>query len=280
MVKAIDYWCNPFTKETTDQSYHHPEISEVIKWWHLEKWFSPFTPDEMIKFLDEAGVEKVLIPNFQQRSYVRKDMISSPTVEQINDIIKTHPDRFCGLYGINPYKRMDGVRELEKAVKEYGFKGAHLHTYGFELPVNSRDYYPFYAKCVELDVPVVMQIGHSAEIMPSALGQPILLDDIAIYFPQLKIVAAHTGWPWVTELTAMAWKHPNIYIGTSGHMPRYWDPVLIDFMKTRGKGKVLFGSDFPVLQHKVCMDQIEKMGLADDAKSLLLRDVAAKLFKL
>ena len=58
--------------------------------------------------------------------------------------------------------------------------------------------------------------GHSAEFMPSACGKPILLDDIAIWFPELELVGAHTGWPWVEELIAMAWKHPNVYIATSG----------------------------------------------------------------
>ena len=280
MVKAIDYWCNPFTKELSESNYAHPEIRDLIKWWHMEKTFRPYTVEEVIAIMDAANVEKALIPNFQQRSYQRKDMISDVSADAVAELVATRPDRFAGLYGINPYKKMDGVRELERAVKELGFKGAHLHAYGFERAVNDRDFWPYYAKCVELDVPVVMQIGHSAEIMPSALGRPILLDDIAIYFPQLRIVAAHTGWPWVEELVAMSWKHPNVYIGTTAHMPRYWPPALIDYMKTRGKGKVLFGTDFPVLNHKYCIDQIEQMGLPEDTKSLLLRDVAVKVFKL
>ena len=108
-------------------------------------------------------------------------------------MVAKRPDRFAGLYGINPYDRMHGVRELEKAVREYGFKGAWIHTYGFERAVNHRDFWPFYARCVELDVPVVMQIGHSAEFMPSELARPIYIDDIALYFPELRIVGAHTG---------------------------------------------------------------------------------------
>ncbi|MFC1945850.1 amidohydrolase family protein [Chloroflexota bacterium] len=280
MVKAIDYWFNPFTKELSENNFTHPEISDLIKWWHLEKVFRPYTIDEVIGIMDEADMEKILIPSFQQRSYQRKDMISEASYEGVAELVATNPDRFAGLYGINPFKKMEGVRELERSVKEFGFKGAHLHTYGFGLAVNDRDYWPFYAKCVELDVPVVMQIGHSAEIMPSTLARPILIDDIAIYFPDLKLVAAHTGWPWVEELTAMAWKHPNVYIGTTAHMPKYWDPALINFMKTRGQGKVLFGTDFPVLNPKMCIDQVKKMELGEKIEASLLRDVAVKIFKL
>ena len=65
---------------------------------------------------------------------------------------------------------------------------------------------------------------HSAEFMPSACGKPLLLDDIAIWFPELRLVGGHTGWPWTEELIAMAWKHPNVYIAVSGHSPQYWDP--------------------------------------------------------
>lgn len=277
---VIDYWCNPFTKELSESVYSHPEIRELIKWWHLEGQMRPYTIEEVIGLLDEAGVEKVLIPSFQQRSYQRKEMIWNATVADVVKLVSSHPDRFAGLYGINPFKKMEGVRELEIAVREYGFKGAHLHSYGFEKAINDRDYWPYYAKCVELDVPVVMQVGHSAEIMPSALARPILIDDIAIYFPELRIVAAHTGWPWVEELIALAWKHPNVYIGTSAHMPRYWHPALVDFLKTRGKGKVMFGTDFPVLMHKVCIGQIEQMNLPEDVKVLLLRETAVKVFKL
>ena len=94
-------------------------------------------------------------------------------------------------------------------------------------PDQRAEWWPFYTKCAELDVPVVFQVGHSAEFMPSACGKPILLDDIAIWFPELKLVGGHTGWPWTEELISMAWKHPNVYIACSGHAPKYWDPKLV-----------------------------------------------------
>jgi predicted TIM-barrel fold metal-dependent hydrolase len=175
---------------------------------------------------------------------------------------------------------MDGVRALEEAVRRQGFVGAHLHPYGFGLGLNDAAYYPFYAKCVELDVPLVVQVGHSAESMPSAAGRPLLLDDVALYFPELRIVAAHTGWPWVEELIALAWKHRNLFIGTSAHAPKYWDPALVRFLGSRGMGKVLFGTDYPVLRHGEALAQIEPLRLRDEARAWLLRETARKVFKL
>ena len=88
---------------------------------------------------------------------------------------------------------MSAVRELETAVKEWGFAGASAFMWlGHSL--NHRDLFPFYAKCLELDIPIVLQSGHSAEQhVPSEMGIPIHLDDVALYFPDLRIVASHTG---------------------------------------------------------------------------------------
>jgi len=175
---------------------------------------------------------------------------------------------------------MEGVKALERAVREHGFIGAHLHHYGFGLRPDDKAFFPFYAKCVELDVPVMIQMGHSAELMPSDVGRPIYLDDVALYFPTLKIVAGHTGWPWCEEMIAMAWKHQNVYISTSAHLPKYWDKSLVHFLNSRGMGKVMFGTDFPVLTQAQSLAEVEKLDLKPEARKALLHDTAAKVFGL
>jgi len=83
----------------------------------------------------------------------------------------------------------------------------------------------------------------------------------------VNFVAAHTGWPWVEELIALGWKHRNVYIATTAHAPRYWDPKLIAYINTRGRDRVLFGTDYPVLGHKECMDQVEELDLRTSRSS-------------
>lgn len=281
MVKAIDYWCNPFTPETLKVFTEDEEVGQVIKWWGMEERWKGKSVEAFVKMMDEANVEMAMIPSLQMRSYQRNAMITEFSAEEIASIVNQRPERLKGLYGINPHHKMAGVRELENAVKEHGFIGAHLHTYGFGKAINDGDYWPFYAKCVELDIPVVMQVGHSAEAMPSDLGRPVRLDDIALYFPELRMVGAHTGWPWVEEMIAMAWKHENVFIGTSMHLPRYWDSSLVSFMNSRrGIGKVLFGSDYPGLQYYEALEQVANLGLKKEAEEQLLRRAAEKVFKL
>lgn len=280
MVRAIDIWCNLFTPEARQQALEWDEVRQVVEWWHMHERVKGRTVEEFVAILDEAGVEKVLIPSKKLYSFKNKAPGGFDSVEDVAEVVQKRPDRFAGLFGINPFARMNGVRELEKAVREYGFVGAHLHTYGYNLPLDAPDYYPFYAKCVELDVPVVMQVGHSAEAMPSEMGRPIHIDKFALYFPELRIVGTHTGWPWVEELIALAWKHPNVYIGTTAYAPKYWDKSLVNFINTRGKGKVLWGTDWPVVLHKESREQVEALELREEAKVHLLRDAAVKVFKL
>src|SRR5690606_35371695 len=78
----------------------------------------------------------------------------------VYDICQKYPDRFSGLAGIDPTKGMQGLRELEQGVREYGFVGAHLYPHWFGLAPDHAKYYPYYAKCCELDISIMMQVGN------------------------------------------------------------------------------------------------------------------------
>jgi predicted TIM-barrel fold metal-dependent hydrolase len=278
---AIDVWCNPFTPEGIKHLFLDNEEVYFMMGvqWGRKANMKGFTADEFVARMDRLGVEKVCVPALKQAFYRKNKMGADFDYADIGKLVKQYPDRIVGLAGINPFERMEGVRKLEHAVKEYGFKGAHVHPFGFGLPINAAEWFPFYAKCAELDIPVVFQVGHSAEFMPSACGKPILLDDIALYFPELKLIGGHCGWPWVEELIAMAWKHPNVYIAVSGHAPKYWDKKLVHFLNSRGKGKVMWGTDYPLILHEESLSQIELLNLKPEHKQSLLHDAAAAVFR-
>jgi len=277
----IDTWSNLFTPASMKKNYiENPEMAHIVKWWRMDDRTRGWTPQEFAKVLDAAGVSTAFVPVWQMRSWKYQAMLWDMRLEEVEAVMRADPKRYKGMFGINPFHKMEGVKALERAVKDHGFICAHLHHYGYGLRPDDKAFFPFYAKCVELDVPVMVQMGHSAEFMPSDVGRPIYLDDIALYFPALKIVATHTGWPWVEEMIAMAWKHPNLYISTTAHSPKYWDKSLVHFLNSRGKGKVMFGTDFPVLTHAASIAEIDSLGLKEDARKALLHDTAAKVFKL
>ncbi len=280
MPGAIDIWCNSFTPEAIEKYYLGvPELAEAFPGKHRAKLVG-YSVRDFVRRLDEAGVDKVLVPSVKHRSFVRQELHWDIPHDEIAALRDQAPDRIVAIAGLNPWTRMAGVRELERAVLKLGFKGAHVHTYGFGIPLNDRMWYPFYAKCAELGVPVIFQVGHSANLMPSEMGRPMLLDDVALYFPELVLVGAQTGWPWVEELIALAAKHPNVYLGASGHAPRYWEPSMVRFINSRGQDKVMWGTDYPLLGHKEALQQIDALGLKPEAKRKLLRDNAVRVFRL
>jgi predicted TIM-barrel fold metal-dependent hydrolase len=278
---VVDIWCNLFTREAFNKYWFGtPEIAVNIEWWNMRDRIVGRSPSDFVAHMDASDVDLILIPSVKMRSYETSQLIWNTPEEEVADLVAASPARIRGLVGLDPTTGMRGVRRFEKWICSGYFVGAHIHTYGFGVELDHRRYYPFYAKCVELQVPVVMQVGHSAERMPSAMARPILLDNLALDFPELKIVGTHTGWPWVEEMIAMAWKHTNVYVGTSAHHPRYWDPSLVRFASSRGKGKVLYGTDYPVLDFADSLAAIDRLDLKDDARRLLVGDAARRVFDL
>jgi predicted TIM-barrel fold metal-dependent hydrolase len=163
------------------------------------------------------------------------------------------------------------------AVKEHGFKGVYVHIYGFDIPLNDAKMYPLYAKCTELDVPVSLQVGHVLEGMPSEHGRPMYLDKVACDFPTLKIVGAHTGWPWVEELISMCYKWENLWFGIDAWMPKYLGKEIVHFMNSRmGRDRVLWGTNG--LAWDKSLAQLQDLGLKDETIEKVTRDNAAELF--
>jgi hypothetical protein len=201
--------------------------------------------------------------------------------DEVARLVTAHPDRFVGIGSVNLFEPMAAVRELRRTVKQLGFRGVRLLPWLWGLPPNDRRYYPVYAECVELGVPFCLQVGHAGPLRPSEPGRPIpYLDEVACEFPELTIVGGHIGYPWTTEMIAMATKYENVFIDTSAYKPKRFPPELVTFMRSHGRKKVLFGSNFPMIQPAACIAQLDELGLDDEAKRLFLSDNAKRVFGL
>ena len=126
---------------------------------------------------------------------------------------------------------------------------------------------------------VGFQMGQSAEILPSDVGRPMLADDVAIEFPDLRINLSHTGWPWVDEWCSMLWRHPNVYGDISAYYAKSLDERLVKFMNSsRGRDKVLFGTNSLGLQR--CKEELIALDISEDTKHKVLHDNAVRFLKL
>jgi predicted TIM-barrel fold metal-dependent hydrolase len=276
----IDYWCNGFTPDCRVEWEKGLAESPIT---FSEEAAAAFAePEEFVERMDRDGVRAVLVPSRYHRKPAAHIPFSDvePEVEDTAKLIERFPGRVHGLFSIDPNEGMDGVRALERSVRDHGFVGAQSHTHSWDRRLDHRDYYPFYAKCEELGVPIVLQVGHSAGLAPSESGRPFTADRPAIYFKGLTFLLSHTGWPWVDEAIAMAWKHPNVYVCTATHQPKFWTTAFTEFVAGRGKFKSILGTGFPVLRHRPLLDQVDAMGLSDEARNALVHDNAARIFKL
>jgi predicted TIM-barrel fold metal-dependent hydrolase len=239
--------------------------------------------EEMLRRMDEASIERAFLIAAKNGPLLHKSSYHIP-YEMVAEAVNRYPDRFHGLAGLDPTEGMAGVRLLERAVREYGFIGAHFYPHWFELAPDHAKWYPFYAKCVELNVPVQLQVGQSMLYDPGhrlrSVGRPIALDAVACDFPELRIIGIHVGIPWTDEMIAMAWKHPNVYIGSDAHSPKYWPEAFVKYINSYGQDKVIFGTDFPVLDFGRTRDEIEALQLRPIPKRKLLRDNVLRIYGL
>jgi predicted TIM-barrel fold metal-dependent hydrolase len=280
-IKAIDAVVNIWTDDALAVRPDSLRSFYVDKIGTDEKTYQGISLDEMLTRMDAANIERALLvavkcgqQGLPSRWHVPYDIVV--------DAVKQHPDRFSGLAGIDPTEGMAGVRQLEHAVEALGFIGAHYYPHWFDIAPDHRKLYPFYAKCVELDIPIQMQVGQSLIYTPDnpmpSVGRPISLDTVACDLPDLKIIGIHVGIPWTDEMIAMAWKHPNVYIGCDAHSPKYWPPAFVQYINTYGQNKVIFGTDFPVLQFERTRREIDDLDFRPEPKRKLMRENVLRIY--
>ena len=248
-----------------------------------EKMRSGVTIPDYIKKMDQAGIERSLLIAVRAGDIRVPESFEVP-YESVHKVCSEYPDRFSGLAGIDPFRGMQGLRDLENAVNEMGFVGAHLYPHWCELPPNHRKYYPYYAKCSELGIPIMMQVGHNLVYsrkrrLPS-VGKPIYLDQVAIDFPELKLIGIHIGIPWTEEMISMCWKHENVFTAGDAYAPKYWPESYVHYANSYGQKKVLFGTDWPVIDPVRAVEEFNQLNFRESASQRILRENALEVFNL
>ncbi len=283
MQGAIDIVCNLFTPEEVARGQTGLDEAFKAQVRMPEDMRGGVTIDRYLGKMDRAGIERSLLIAVRAGDINVRGSFEIP-YERVNEICRRHPARFSGLAGIDPFRGMQGLRDLERAVREFGFVGAHLYPHWCELAPDHAKYYPYYAKCCELNIPIMMQVGHnlvySRQRRLPSVGRPICLDRVAIDFPELRIIGIHIGVPWTDEMISMCWKHENVYMAGDAYAPKHWPSSFVHYANTYGREKVLFGTDWPVIDPERAVAEIDGLGLREDSQRLLMRDNALRVFDL
>ena len=246
----------------------------------LRRWTGQAVPDEAppvaatLAAMDAGGVALALISAWVAP---RNVMISN---DEVAGFVAESKGRLLGVGSVDISKPMAAMREARRCIGELGFKAIRVLPWLWEVPPTDRRFYPLYAACCELGVPFCTQIGHTGPLMPSEVGRPIYLDQVAIDFPDLVIVGGHIGYPWTDEAVAVATKHENVYIDTSAYTAARYPAALVEFMRAHGRHKVLFGSNYPMIAPAKALAGIDALGLDAQARRLFLADNAARVYRL
>lgn len=277
-MSILDIVVNLWTREMT--AGYTPKLDRFwTKVKLLEETRRGIPLEEQIASMEAAGIEKGLLIA-TTGGFEGTDLFFEKPAEAIAQVCAAHPRRFKGVFGINPSRLVPNLARLEHAVRELGFVGAHLYPHWFGQPPDHRLYYPFYAKCAELGVPIQIQVGHAIQEFLPTVGNPMTLDRVALDFPELAIIGIHVGYPWGEEMISVAWKHDNVYIGADAHSPRYWEPSLLQFLNTRGQDKVLFGTDWPVIGFERAVEELATLPIREGPRRKLLYENAVRVYGL
>lgn len=280
-MRIIDLHCYPNTKEWI--ACQQPYVDALAKYWKRQWRARP--EEEVVEEFTAAGVEALLVALDLETT--------AGTPPCSNDFVsgmqKRHPDRIIQCWAaVDPLKGEIALREARRAVQELGMLGFHFHPIMGHYAVNDQQLYPLFEMINSLKVPVMIDVGTTGmgAGMPGGMGakirhaHPAAIDELAADFPNLTIIAAHPGWPWVDEMTAVALHKGNVFWELSGWAPKYFPAQLKTDITGRLRDKVMFGSDYPSIPYDRLFREWDELGYPDEIKERIFHGNAERILGL
>jgi len=280
-MRIIDVHCYPNTAEWI--ACQQPYVDALAKYW--KRSWSAKTEQQVIQEFTDAGIEAILV------ALDLETIVATPPCS--NDYVvamrKRHPQRIIQSWAsVDPFKGEVALREAVHAIKDLGMLGFHFHPIMGHYAVNDQRLYPLFEIINGLKVPVMIDVGTTGmgAGMPGGMSaklkhaHPMAIDDLAADFPNLTIIAAHPGWPWTDEMTAVALHKGNVYWELSGWAPKYFAPQLKIDIRSRLQDKILFGSDYPSIPFPRLFREWDELGYSDDLKERIFHLNAERVLNL
>jgi len=208
--------------------------------------------------------------------------------EEVAEICAENDDILIPFASIDPWKGKMAAREARRLIRDFGVRGFKFHPTFQGFWPNDRMAYPFYQVLEEEGVVALFHTGQTGvgSGMRGGMGMrlkysnPMAIDDIAVDFPDLRIIMAHPAFPWQEEALSVAQHKPNVYIDLSGWSPKYFPEILVKYANSLLKKKMLFGSDWPAITPDRWLADFENAPFRDEVRPLILKENARRLFGL
>lgn len=269
MIRAIDCLVNVDMGDAPQPDWMVRVKEDYFK--GDDSFFKSPELSELLDDMDANGVERAIL-----LAQVRA------TQSRALSFVDARPDRFAlAVGGFNLLKPMPTVRALESFVRDHPVVSALVGPsfWGDGMyPPTDPVYYPLYVKCCELDLPLCMNAGIPGPPLPAEPQDPIHLDRVCYRFPELKLCMIHGADPWWDTAIRLMIKYRNLRLMTSAWSPKRLPQSLLHYMSTRGKDRILFASDYPVLSMQRCLGEAAALDLSDDVRQRWLYDNADAFF--
>ena len=272
MLELLDPWA----QHPTPRHANDPMFATLRRWNRAGagEVIGDIPVSTTIAAMDEGNVRRALISAWYAP---KKVMISN---DEVAGFVAEASDRLVGVGSVDVSRPMEALREARRCVDDLGFKAIRILPWLWEVPPTDRRFYPVYVACCELGVPLCTQIGHTGPLMPSEVSRPIYWDQVCLDFPELVVVGGHIGYPWTDEAIAVATKHENFFIDTSAYTVKRYPPALVQYLRTNGAGKVLFGTNFPMITAARALRGWDDLQLDEATAAAFLGGNARRVFRL
>ena len=244
---------------------------------------------DLLKAMDEAGVERGILATkvyytapADRVKALNLDFaaMAAASAGRLKWIASLIPPE---LGGSSYWDVMQNNRLLDELAGEPGLCGVHITPSPWGILPSDRWFYPAYAKCVELGLPLFTYVGAPGPLWPMDLNNPAHLDEVALAFPDLTIIAHHIGDPWTDMAVRLAARHEHFYICTSAWSPKAYPEALKKFLGgkwhgVRGCDKTIFASDYPLLDLATVVRDARAMTLDEERAEKFLFGNAQRLF--
>ncbi len=264
-MRRVDLHAYPGTAEWIASQGRY--VEPLGRYW--KKQWTARTEDEVVADFQAHGIEAVLVA-FDIESVTGAPPVSSGYVAAMRD---RHPQTFIGAWGaVDPLLGAQAAADAELAVARDRVLGFHFHPIMGRYSVDDPALRPLFETITGLGVPVMVDVGTTGmgAGMPGGDGavlrhaHPQAIDALAAAFPALTVIAAHPGWPWVDEMTAVALHKGNVYWELSGWAPKHFPASLKTDVRGRLQDKIMFGTDYPSLPLDRLLREWDELGFSDE----------------
>ncbi|XOV89714.1 MAG: amidohydrolase family protein [Pseudomonadota bacterium] len=223
--------------------------------------------DDLLAQLDSANIGAAVVSIMQEDH-----------ADWVGRAHAKYPQKILPAMIVNPLNGIDEVRKVVHYHETFGVRCLRIPPFRYSLPPTDRVYWPFYVKAIELDMAVSMNAGMPGPRHPGWVQNPIHFDEVAFHFPELRLIMTHCGQPWIDEAISTIAHWDNVYMSCCAVAPKYWPEAFVQFINTRGKDKMMFGTEYPTIAWDRGRAEVDALGLRDNVQPLFFAENARRAY--